>query len=172
DEVQTGFARTGKMFACDWENVTPDIYVMGKALGGGVMPVSAIAANTNIMDVFTPGSHGSTFGGNPLACAVSLAALDVIEEEQLEDESLNMGAYFKKGLRKIDIPNITAIRARGLFIGVEFDKPVRKYCEERKEQGVLCKETQENTIRFAPPLIITQEELDWAIEKIVNVLSK
>lgn len=172
DEVQTGFARTGKMFACDWENIVPDIYVMGKALGGGVMPVSAIAANKNIMDVFTPGSHGSTFGGNPLACAVSLAALDVIEEEKLVEQSLTMGAYFEKALKNIDNSSITAVRARGLFIGVEFDKPVRAYCEELKEQGVLCKETQENTIRFAPPLTITEEEIDWAIEKIVNVLSK
>src|SRR5699024_11377422 len=103
-----GFARTGKMFACDWENVTPDIYVMGKALGGGVMPVSAIAANTNIMDVFTPGSHGSTFGGNPLACAVSLASLDVIEAEHLVEQSLNMGASLEKAMRKIDNPSITA----------------------------------------------------------------
>src|SRR5699024_3250746 len=160
DEVQTGFARTGKMFACDWENVVPDIYVMGKALGGGVMPVSAIAANKNIMDVFTPGSHGSTFGGNPLACAVSLAALDVIEEEKLVQLCLTMDPYFDQALKIIDNPSITAIRARGLFSGVEFDKPVRAYCEELNEQGVLCKETQETTIRFAPPLTITVEEID------------
>ncbi|GAA0591369.1 ornithine aminotransferase [Virgibacillus siamensis] len=172
DEVQTGFARTGKMFACDWEGVIPDIFVMGKALGGGVMPVSAIAANKNIMDVFTPGSHGSTFGGNPLACAVSMAALDVIEEEKLVERSLELGEYFEKALRKIDNPELKEIRVRGLFIGVEFSHPVRNYCEALKKEGVLCKETHDNTIRFAPPLVIEKEDLDWAIEKIHNVLSK
>ncbi|WP_156857503.1 ornithine--oxo-acid transaminase [Oceanobacillus sp. AG] len=171
DEVQTGLARTGKMFACDWEDVVPDIYVLGKALGGGVFPVSAIAADKEIMDVFTPGSHGSTFGGNPLACAVSLAALDVIEEEDLVTRSLELGQYFEKELRKINIPELKAIRARGLFIGLEFNHPVRGYCEKLKEEGVLCKETHENTIRLAPPLTITKAELDWAIEKINNVLS-
>lgn len=172
DEVQTGFARTGKMFACEWEDVTPDIYVMGKALGGGVFPVSAIAADKEIMDVFTPGSHGSTFGGNPLACAVSLAAIEVIDEENLVERSLELGEYFATALRAINNPGLKEVRARGLFIGVEFDKPVRLYCEQLKEEGVLCKETHENTIRFAPPLVITQEDLDWAIEKITKVLSK
>jgi len=171
DEVQTGFARTGKMFACNWENVVPDIYVMGKALGGGVFPISAISANKDIMDVFTPGSHGSTFGGNPLACAVSLAALDVIEEEKLAEKSLKLGEYFAKALREINNPELKEVRARGLFIGVEFNKPVRSYCVKLKEAGILCKETHENTIRFAPPLIISKEELDWAIAKIKYVLS-
>lgn len=170
DEVQTGFARTGKMFACEWEGVEPDIYVMGKALGGGVMPVSGIAANKEIMDVFTPGSHGSTFGGNPLACAVSLAAIDVIEEENLVARSLEQGEYFAEGLRKIDNPDLVEIRARGLFIGVEFNHPVREYCEELKEEGVLCKETHDHTIRFAPPLIIEKEDIDWALERIYKVL--
>lgn len=172
DEVQTGFARTGKMFACEWEGVTPDIFVMGKALGGGVLPISAIAANKEIMDVFTPGSHGSTFGGNPLACAVSLAALDVIEEENLISKSLELGEYFEAALREIDNPELKAVRVRGLFIGVEFNHPVRRYCEELKEEGLLCKETHDNTIRFAPPLVIKKEELDWAIERIYRVLSK
>lgn len=172
DEVQTGFARTGKMFACEWEGVEPDIYVMGKALGGGVMPVSAIAANKEIMDVFTPGSHGSTFGGNPLACAVSLAAVDVIEEENLVAKSLELGEYFARGLRQINNPDLVEVRARGLFIGVEFNHPVRSFCEELKEVGVLCKETHENTIRFAPPLVITKENIDWALERIYKVLNK
>lgn len=172
DEVQTGFARTGKMFACEWEGVDPDIYVMGKALGGGVMPVSGIAANKKIMDVFTPGSHGSTFGGNPLACAVSLAAIDVIEEENLVARSLEQGEYFADGLRKIDNPDLVEIRARGLFIGVEFNHPVRKFCEKLKEEGVLCKETHDHTIRFAPPLIIEKEDIDWALERIYKVLGK
>ncbi|WP_087972123.1 ornithine--oxo-acid transaminase [Oceanobacillus rekensis] len=172
DEVQTGFARTGKMFACEWEDVVPDIYVMGKALGGGVFPVSAIAANTDIMDVFTPGSHGSTFGGNPLACAVSLAAIDVIDEENLVEKSLKLGEYFANALRTINNPELKEVRARGLFIGLEFDKAVRSYCEQLKGEGVLCKETHEFTIRLAPPLVIKQAELDWAIEKIIKVLSK
>ncbi|MFC4022214.1 ornithine--oxo-acid transaminase [Oceanobacillus longus] len=171
DEVQTGFARTGKMFACEWESVVPDIYVMGKALGGGIFPVSAIAANKEIMDVFTPGSHGSTFGGNPLACAVSLAAIEVIEDENLVEKSLKLGEYFATALRAINNPDLKEVRGRGLFIGVEFEKPVRSYCEQLKEEGVLCKETHENTIRFAPPLVIKQEDLDWAIEKISKVLS-
>lgn len=172
DEVQTGFGRTGKMFACDWENVVPDVYVMGKALGGGIMPVSGIAANNDVMDVFTPGSHGSTFGGNPLACAASTAALDVIEEEKLAEKSLELGEYFTNALKEIDNPELTEVRARGLFVGVEFNKPVRPLCEELIRNGVLCKETHENTIRFAPPLVITKEELDWAIAKIKQVLSR
>ncbi|WP_212927771.1 ornithine--oxo-acid transaminase [Oceanobacillus sp. J11TS1] len=170
DEVQTGFARTGKMFACEWENVEPDIYVMGKALGGGVMPISAIAANKEIMDVFTPGSHGSTFGGNPLACAVSMAALDVIEEENLVARSLELGEYFAIELTAVNNPDLKEVRARGLFIGVEFNKPVRPICEALKENGILCKETHETTIRFAPPLTITKEEIDWALDKIKKVL--
>lgn len=172
DEVQTGFARTGKMFACEWENVVPDIYVMGKALGGGIFPVSAIAANKDIMDVFTPGSHGSTFGGNPLACAVSLAAIEVIVQENLVEKSLKLGEYFANALRTIKNPLLKEVRARGLFIGVEFDKSVRNYCEQLMDEGVLCKETQVNTIRFAPPLVIKQTELDWALERITKILSK
>ncbi|WP_405100521.1 ornithine--oxo-acid transaminase [Oceanobacillus sp. FSL H7-0719] len=171
DEVQTGFARTGKMFACEWEAVEPDIYVMGKALGGGVMPVSAIAANKEIMDVFTPGSHGSTFGGNPLACAVSIAAIDVIEDEELVNKSLELGEYFADELRNINNPDLKAVRARGLFIGVEFNHPVRDFCEQLMAEGILCKETHDNTIRFAPPLVITKENLDWALERIYKVLS-
>lgn len=172
DEVQTGLARTGKMFACEWEDVVPDIYVMGKALGGGVFPVSAIAANKDIMDVFTPGSHGSTFGGNPLACAVSIAAIDVLEDEDLVTKSLELGAYFANELRKIDNKDFKEVRARGMFIGVEFNHAVRGYCEELKEAGILCKETHDNTIRFAPPLVISKEDLDWALERIHKVLSK
>lgn len=170
DEVQTGLGRTGRMFACEWENVVPDIYVMGKALGGGVLPVSAIAANENIMNVFTPGSHGSTFGGNPLACAVSLASLDVIEDENLVDRSIKVGEYFVNSLKALENTAIKEVRARGLFIGVELNKPARSYCEALMDLGVLCKETQENTIRFAPPLVITQGEVDWAMERIKKVL--
>ncbi|MFC7393180.1 ornithine--oxo-acid transaminase [Scopulibacillus cellulosilyticus] len=170
DEIQSGLARTGKMFASDWEDVTPDVYILGKALGGGVMPISCVAANKDILGVFEPGSHGSTFGGNPLACAVSIAALDVIEDEKLADRSLELGEYFMKKLKSIKNPSIKEVRGKGLFIGVVLDKPARDYCEALKDKGLLCKETHENVIRFAPPLIIKKEELDWAFERIEEVL--
>ncbi|MEK4606924.1 MULTISPECIES: ornithine--oxo-acid transaminase [Geobacillus] len=172
DEIQTGLGRTGKLFACDWENVVPDMYILGKALGGGVFPISCVVANRDILLVFEPGSHGSTFGGNPLACAVSIAALEVIEEERLAERSLELGEYFLAKLKQIENKDIKEIRGRGLFIGVELHGPARPYCETLKEQGLLCKETHETVIRFAPPLIITKEELDWAIERIVKVLSQ
>jgi len=171
DEIQTGLGRTGKLFACDWEDVTPDVYILGKALGGGVMPISCVAANKDILGVFEPGSHGSTFGGNPLACAVSIAALEVIEEEKLADRSLELGQYFLEKLREIKNPAIKEIRGKGLFIGVELHEPARPYCEALKEKGLLCKETHENVIRFAPPLIIKKEDLNWAIAQIQDVLS-
>ncbi|MFC4619647.1 ornithine--oxo-acid transaminase [Camelliibacillus cellulosilyticus] len=171
DEIQSGLGRTGKMFACDWENVKPDVYILGKALGGGVMPISCVAANEEILGVFEPGSHGSTFGGNPLACAVSIAALDVMIDDQLADRSLELGNYFIAKLKEINHPAIKEIRGKGLFIGVELHEAARPYCEALKAQGLLCKETHENVIRFAPPLIIKKEELDWAIEQIKNVMS-
>jgi ornithine--oxo-acid transaminase len=170
DEIQAGLARTGKMFACEWENVDPDILILGKALGGGVFPISCVVANKDILGLFNPGSHGSTFGGNPLACAVSLAALDVIEDEGLAQRSLELGSYFMGRLKKIKNPLISEVRGRGLFIGVELNVPARKYCEELKAKGLLCKETHENVIRFAPPLVISNEDLEWAIEKIEKVL--
>lgn len=170
DEIQTGFGRTGKMFACDWENITPDMYIMGKALGGGVFPISAVAAHHDILGVFEPGSHGSTFGGNPLGCAVAIAALDVIIDEQLPQRSLEMGAYFLAQLQQIQSPHILEVRGRGLFIGVELDEPARPYCEALMRKGLLCKETHDNVIRFAPPLIISQEDLDDAIGRIRDVL--
>lgn len=171
DEIQAGLGRSGKMFACDWEGVVPDMYILGKALGGGVFPISAVAANDDILGVFNPGSHGSTFGGNPLACAVSVAALEVIEEENLVQRSLDLGEYFQRQLRAIDNPLIKEVRGKGLFIGVELYEPARAYCEALKEEGLLCKETHENVIRFAPPLIISKADLDWAIDKIRHVLA-
>ncbi|WP_085521794.1 ornithine--oxo-acid transaminase [Tuberibacillus sp. Marseille-P3662] len=171
DEIQSGLGRSGKMFACDWEDVEPDVYILGKALGGGVMPISCVAANQDILGVFDPGSHGSTFGGNPLASAVSVAALEVIEEENLPERSLRLGAHFAKELKTIDHPRIKEIRSKGLFIGVELNQPARPYCEQLKEKGLLCKETHENVIRFAPPLIISQADLDWAITQIKAVLA-
>ncbi|MDF2558157.1 MAG: ornithine--oxo-acid transaminase [Bacillales bacterium] len=171
DEIQCGLARTGKMFACEWENVEPDMYILGKALGGGVMPISCVVANKDILGVFNPGSHGSTFGGNPLACAVSIASLDVLVEEDLAGRSFELGEYFMGELRTIANPKIKVVRGRGLFIGVELTEKARPYCEALKEVGLLCKETHENTIRFAPPLIISREDLDWAIRQIKKVLS-
>ena len=170
DEIQSGLGRSGKLFACDWEDVEPDVYILGKALGGGVFPISCVAANDDILGVFNPGSHGSTFGGNPLACAVSIAALDVIIEEDLPKRSLELGEYFLQELKKIENPDIKEVRGKGLFVGVELHVPARPYCERLKEVGLLCKETHEYVIRFAPPLIIEKEELDWALERIKQVL--
>src|SRR5579875_2869054 len=144
DEIQAGLARTGKMFACDWEDVTPDMYILGKALGGGVMPISCVVANSDILGVFNAGSHGSTFGGNPLACAVSIAALEVIEEEKLAERSMELGTYFINKLKSITNPKIKEVRGKGLFIGVELTEAARPYCEQLKEEGLLCKETHDN----------------------------
>jgi len=171
DEIQSGLCRTGKLFACDWEEVTPDVYILGKALGGGVFPISCVVANKDILGVFNPGSHGSTFGGNPLACAVSIAALDVLLDEELAERSRELGEYFMQSLKEIENPMIKEVRGKGLFIGVVLDEPARKYCELLKAEGLLCKETHENVIRFAPPLVISKEDLDWAIERIKKVLS-
>ncbi len=172
DEIQTGLGRTGKMFACDWEDVHPDVYIIGKALGGGVFPVSAVAADREILGVFEPGSHGSTFGGNPLGSAVAIAALEVLEEENLADRSRELGEYFLGRLLTLNNPVIKEIRGRGLFIGVELTTKARPYCERLKDLGLLCKETHENTIRFAPPLVITKEELDWAFERVQKVFQE
>lgn len=171
DEIQSGLARSGKMFACDWDEVVPDMYILGKALGGGVFPISCVVANKDILGVFNPGSHGSTFGGNPMACAVSIAALDVLIDEKLSEKSLELGQYFMGQLKEIQNPMIKEIRGKGLFIGVVLNEPARKYCEALKAEGLLCKETHENVIRFAPPLVINKEELDWAIDRIKKVLS-
>ncbi|MFS0646644.1 ornithine--oxo-acid transaminase [Siminovitchia sp. 179-K 8D1 HS] len=171
DEIQAGLGRSGKMFACDWDSVEPDMYILGKALGGGVFPISCVCADKDILGVFTPGSHGSTFGGNPLACAVSITALEVLEDENLPARSLELGEYFMSKLKEIEHPMIKEVRGKGLFIGVELHEEARKYCELLKEEGLLCKETHDNVIRFAPPLVITQEELDWALKRIKKVLS-
>lgn len=171
DEIQTGFGRTGKWFACEWESVEPDVYIMGKALGGGVIPISAVAANHDILGLFEPGSHGSTFGGNPLACAVAIASLEVLEEEHLPERSQELGEYMLAKLKTISNPHIVEVRGRGLFIGVELDGPARPYCERLMQIGLLCKETHENVIRFAPPLVISKEDLDDAISRIHSVLS-
>ncbi|TDM43805.1 ornithine--oxo-acid transaminase [Macrococcoides canis] len=172
DEIQAGLGRSGKMFATDWDNVVPDMYILGKALGGGVFPISCVLADKEILEVFNAGSHGSTFGGNPLACAVSSAALDVLVDEKLADRSLELGEYFQSKLKEIDNPVIKEVRGKGLFIGVELNEAARPYCEQLKELGLLCKETHDTVIRFAPPLIISKEDLDWAIEKVKSVFEK
>ena len=166
DEIQTGLARSGKMFAYEWESVCPDMLILGKALGGGVFPISCVAANRDILGVFNPGSHGSTFGGNPLACAVSIAALDVLIDEQLAERSLRLGEYFLNALRELKHPSIKEVRGRGLFIGLELTEPARPYCEKLMEKGLLCKETHDTVIRFAPPLTIEENDLEEAIQKI------
>lgn len=173
DEIQSGFGRTGELFAYYYENIRPDILVMGKALSGGAYPVSAIVTDNEIMDVLKPGDHGSTFGGNPVAAAVAMAALDVLIDEELPQKSKKLGKYLMEELKKINSPVIKEIRGKGLFIGIEIKKEfgtARKYTEKLEEMGVLCKATHGQTIRLAPPLIITKEELDFAIDKIRNVL--
>ena len=172
DEIQTGFGRTGKKFACDYENVKPDMIILGKALGGGVMPISAVAASREILGVFTPGDHGSTFGGNPLACAVARTALKVLDEEKLVEQSYEMGEYFMGKLRTIKGKHIKEVRGKGLLIGVELDTAARPYCEELMGLGLLAKETHDRVIRFAPPLVVTKKEIDWAFRRIKKVLRK
>ncbi len=174
DEVQTGLGRTGRLFACDWEGVRPDLYVLGKALGGGVYPVSAVVGSAAALSVFRPGEHGSTFGGNPLAAAVARESLRVLLEEDLPARSAELGAYFLRELRaRLKNPDIAEIRGRGLFIGVQL-RPgrggARPYCERLMDAGLLCKETHEDVIRLAPPLVITREDIDWALERLVAVI--
>ena len=171
DEIQTGLGRTGKTFCCDWEEVLPDIYILGKALGGGVYPVSAVAANRDILGVFEPGSHGSTFGGNPLACAVATTAIRVLQDEGLAERSLMLGAYLKERLEGITSPLIREVRGKGLFIGIDLHVEARPICERLMAKGILAKETHVNTIRLAPPLTVTKEQIDWALERIGNVLA-
>jgi ornithine--oxo-acid transaminase len=173
DEIQTGFCRTGKLFCFMHDEIEPDIIIMGKALGGGVFPVSAIAANKDIMKVFEPGSHGSTFGGNPLGCAVAIASIDVLINENLAEKSAQLGAYFMDRLRNMNSNLIELVRGKGLLIGVVLKKTAgkaRQYTTKLKEKGLLCKETHDWIIRFAPPLVIKKEEIDYAMERIEEVL--
>lgn len=170
DEIQAGLGRSGKLFAHNYEDVHPDIVVIGKALSGGFYPVSAVLSSKEVMLTIQPGEHGSTFGGNPLAAAVAIKALEVIEEENLVQKSFDNGAYFVERLRAIDSPRIKEVRAKGLWIGFALDVKARPYCEMLMHEGILCKETHENIIRFAPPLVITKEEIDWAVAKIEKVV--
>ena len=170
DEIQSGLGRTGKLFACMHEGIRPDAIIIGKALSGGFYPVSAVLASKEVLGVFNPGDHGSTFGGNPLACAVARAALRVLVDEKLPERSAELGAYFLEQLRTLRSPDLKEVRGRGLWIGIELHSKARPYCEELKEQGILCKETHDHVIRIAPPLVITREEIDWAVERIRRVV--
>jgi ornithine--oxo-acid transaminase len=163
DEIQTGLGRTGNLLACHGEGVQPDVFILGKALSGGVYPVSAVVSSREILGVFRPGSHGSTYGGNPLACAVARAALRVIVDERLAERSEELGAWLLYELRKIRHPHIKEVRGRGLLVGIELLVPARAYCERLKDLGLLCKETHDYVIRLAPPLVISLEDLAWAV---------
>ena len=174
DEIQTGLARTGKLFACQHEDVHPDVTIIGKALAGGFYPISAVLADKPIMGLFQAGEHGSTFGGNPLAAAVARAALKVIREEKLAQRAAELGEYFVEQLSEIPSPHVKEVRGRGLLIGVEL-KPeaggARRFCEQLKARGILAKETHDNVIRFAPPLVIEKDTIDWALPHIREVLN-
>jgi len=172
DEIQSGLGRTGKLFAYMHEGITPDVLIVGKALAGGFYPVSAVLASSEVLGVFQPGDHGSTFGGNPLACAIARTALRVLIEEKMVERSAELGAYFLARLQALRSPVIKEVRGRGMWIGIELNGMARPYCEALKEEGILCKETHDHVIRIAPPLIITREEIDWALERIAKVLER
>ena len=175
DEIQTGLGRTGKLLACQHEDVHPDGLILGKALGGGILPVSMFLARRDVMAVFTPGDHGSTFGGNPLGAAVGLEALNILVEDQLAQNSARMGAYLLEELRKIESPVVREVRGRGLFIGMEIDPEfatARAICEALMSRGLLSKETHETVVRLAPPLVIGKAELDWAVRQICEVIDE
>ncbi|HET6344510.1 MAG TPA: ornithine--oxo-acid transaminase [Myxococcota bacterium] len=174
DEIQAGLGRTGKTFACEHEGVQPDMYILGKALGGGIMPLSAVVARRDVLDVFQPGDHGSTFGGNPLACAIGRKVLALLATGRLQAHAAELGAYVLGRLRAAKLRKLRQIRGRGLWLGLELEPSAgraRPYCERLMREGLLCKDTHEQTIRLAPPLIITRDELDWALERLIRVLS-
>lgn len=173
DEIQSGLGRSGKLFASDWDDVRADMVTIGKALSGGFYPVSAVLADSEVMDMFKPGDHGSTFGGNPLGAAIAREALAVLEDENLIENSREMGDYLMGRLRRIESPHVKEVRGRGLLIGVELHdsaRGARRFCEALMDKGLLCKETHDNVIRFAPPLVINKEDIDWALERIEDVL--
>jgi ornithine--oxo-acid transaminase len=170
DEIQTGLGRTGRLFACDHEGVRPDLLVLGKALSGGMYPVSAVVGRRDVLGLFDPGSHGSTFGGNPLGCAVAREALAVLVDEGLAERSARLGAILLRALQSLRHPAIRAVRGRGLILAIELSEPARPYCEALKARGVLCKETHGTVIRLAPPLVIGEKDLAWAVARIGEVL--
>jgi ornithine--oxo-acid transaminase len=170
DEIQSGLGRTGRLFAHQHEGIVPDVVIIGKALSGGFYPVSAVLASREVLGVFRPGDHGSTFGGNPLACAVARAALKVIVDERLAERSAELGAHALARLQRLESPHVAAVRGKGLWIAIDLNVPARPLCEALKERGVLCKETHETVIRLAPPLVISKEDLDWGIDQIEAVV--
>jgi ornithine--oxo-acid transaminase len=173
DEIQSGLGRSGKLFAFEYEEIKPDVVIIGKALSGGCYPVSAVLSNKEVLGVFNPGDHGSTFGGNPLGAAIARESIKVIVEEKLVEKSYELGNYFRSKLKEINSRHIQEVRGKGLFIGVELKpeaKGARRFCEALMKEGILCKETHENVIRFAPPLVIKKEEIDWAVDKIKKIL--
>ena len=170
DEIQSGLGWTGKLFAFQWEGVQPDVITIGKALSGGFYPISAVLSRREVLDVFQPGDHGSTFGGNPLACAIARTALSVLIDEKLVERSAELGAYFLQRLRELSSPIIKEVRGRGLWLAIELNTPARPYCERLKDEGVLCKDTHDFVIRLAPPLVIKKEEIDWAFDRIKRVV--
>ena len=172
DEIQSGLGRTGKLFAYMHDGITPDVLIVGKALAGGFYPVSAVLASREVLGVYQPGDHGSTFGGNPLGCAVARAALRVLIEEKMVESSADLGAYFLERLRALRSPDLREVRGRGLWIGIELRSPARPYCEALKDEGILCKETHDKVIRIAPPLVITRDQVDWAWERIRKVIER
>jgi len=172
DEIQSGLGRTGKLFAYLHEAVTPDVLIIGKALAGGFYPVSAVLASRQILGVYKPGDHGSTFGGNPMGCAIARTALRVLIEEKMVERSAELGAYFLTLLQTLRSSDLKEVRGKGLWIGIELLSPARPYCEALKEEGILCKETHDRVIRIAPPLIISRQEIDWALERITRVIQK
>jgi len=174
DEIQSGLGRTGRTFCCEHEGVQPDIFILGKALGGGIMPISAVVSSREILSVFTPGDHGSTFGGNPLACAIARKVVEILGTNKYQDHATEMGEYLFAQLRAIKTDKIKEIRGRGLWVGIQFHTAAgkaRKYCEALMEEGMLCKDTHEQVMRLAPPLCITRDELDWALERLRKVLA-
>jgi ornithine--oxo-acid transaminase len=175
DEIQAGLGRTGTTFACDHEGVTPDVYILGKALGGGILPVSAVVSRADVLGVFRPGEHGSTFGGNPIACAVGLEVLKLLETGEYQQRSRDLGAWLLACLREEAPTSVTEVRGRGLWFGIELTPeaaPARAVCERLLELGILAKDTQEITVRLAPPLTVSRGDLEWALERVVNALAE
>jgi ornithine--oxo-acid transaminase len=172
DEIQSGLGRAGRLFAFQHEDVTPDAVIMGKALGGGFYPISAVAAKREVLEVFRPGDHGSTFGGNPLACAVARESLSVIVDERLPERSARLGEHLLDSIRRIDSPIVREVRGRGLWVGIDLTVPARPYCEALMQEGLLCKDTHETVIRLAPPLVIAEDDLAWAIDRLTTVLHR